>query len=508
LRLSDILKDIPAQSALGDMGVEISGLSCSSSSASPSTAFFALRGFSRDGHDFIPAAIKGGAAAVVLDRKEVLADVRRYAPEGRPTLVLVEDARSALSVAASSFFGNPSEHMKLIGIVGTNGKTSVSYLLESILGLSSKVGVIGTISYRYPGSKEQAALTTPDPVFLQSLLSKMREKHVRYVLLETSSHGLAQSRVDGCRFEMGIFTNITREHLDFHGTFENYLAAKLRFFERHLDRSTSPDAKAVVNLDDAHSDRFLAASKVETLTFSTSNGNADFLARGIRLSMDETAFEVRTPEVAFEVRTSLIGAHAVENCLAAVAASTGLGLAPEQIAGGIAALDGIPGRFEKVSCGQDFLVVVDFAHTPDAIAKTIVMARELTGGRIISVLGAGGDRDRTKRAPMGRIAAESSDLCVVTSDNPRTEDPSRIVRQVERGARSAASAEVQIEPDRRKAIEFALKNASSGDVVLILGKGHEPHQIVGTARYPFDDRVVARELLQGLGYCLKSGRTQ
>jgi len=507
LRLSDVLKDIPTQAALGDLTVEISGLSCSSSSASPSTVFFALRGFSRDGHDFILDAIKGGTAGVVLDRKEVLADVSRYAPEGRPTLVLVEDARSALSVAASNYFGRPSEHMKLIGIVGTNGKTSVSYLLESILGADATVGVIGTISYRYPGRREQASLTTPDPVSLQRLLSDMRKKEVHWVLLETSSHGLAQRRVDGCRFEMGIFTNITREHLDFHRTFENYMAAKLRFFERHLDPSASPDAKAVVNLDDGHSDRFLAASKVKTLTFSMSNGSADFLASGIRLSGDGTVFEVRAPDVVFEVKTSLIGAHAVENCLAAIAASALVGLTPEQIAGGIASLDGVPGRFEKVSCGQDFLVVVDFAHTTDAVAKTIATARQLTTGRIISVLGAGGDRDPTKRAPMGRIAAESSDLCVITSDNPRTEDPIKIVQQVERGARSVASAEVLIEPDRRKAIELALKNAASGDVVLILGKGHEPHQIVGTARYPFDDRVVARELLLGMGHYPNSGRT-
>jgi len=235
------------------------------------------------------------------------------------------------------------------------------------------------------------------------------------------------------------------------------------------------------------------------------NGSADFLARRIRLSADGSAFEVKTPDAAFEVKTSLIGAHAVENCLAAIAAATALGQAPEQIVEGIASLGGVPGRFEKVSCGQDFLVVVDFAHTPDAVAKTIVAARELISGRIISVLGAGGDRDPTKRAEMGRIAAESSDLCIITSDNPRTEDPLRIVHQVEHGARSVESAEVLIEPDRRKAIALALSKARAADVVLILGKGHEPHQIIGTTRYPFDDRMVARELLFGMGYCRNGG---
>ncbi|MBN2208352.1 MAG: UDP-N-acetylmuramoyl-L-alanyl-D-glutamate--2,6-diaminopimelate ligase [Candidatus Coatesbacteria bacterium] len=505
MRLSEVLKGIPTLAVLGGLEIEVSGLSASSSIASPSTVFFALRGFSRDGHDFVPDAIKSGASAVVLDRKEVLADVNRLAHDGRPTLILVEDSHSALSIAASTFFGNPTEHLNLIGIVGTNGKTSVSYLLGSILGLSSAVGVIGTISYRYPGRKEQASLTTPDPVSLQRLLSEMRDKHVRYVLLETSSHGLAQRRVDGCRFKMGIFTNITREHLDFHGTFEDYMAAKLSFFERHLDPSVSPDATAVVNLDDAHSDRFLKASKVKTLTFSTSKEGADFLATRIRLSADGSAFEVKTEDGAFEVKTSLIGAHAVENCLAAIAAATALGQAPEQIVAGIASLGGVPGRFEKVSCGQDFLVVVDFAHTPDAFAKTMAAARGLISGRIISVFGAGGDRDTAKRAQMGRIAAESSDLCIVTSDNPRTEDPLSIIHQIEQGARSVAPAEVLVEPDRRKAIALALSRACAADVVLILGKGHEPYQIIGTTRYPFDDRMVARELLFGMGYNLNGG---
>jgi len=505
LRLDDILKGVPIQTALGDMTVEVSALSSSSSDASPSTAFFALRGSSRDGHEFIPDAIKSGTPAIILDRKELLADVGRFVSEGRPTLVLVENARSALSFAASNIYGRPSRDLELIGIVGTNGKTSVSYLLESILGAVSTVGVIGTISYRYPGTKERASLTTPDPVSLQGLLSEMRKANVRYVLLETSSHGLAQSRVDGCRFAMGLFTNITPEHLDFHGTFENYVAAKLSFFEQRLEPSRAPDARAVINLDDAHSDRFIAASRVETLTFSMSNENADFLATGIRLSMDGTTFEVRTPDASFEVKTQLVGAHAVQNCLAAIAASMSLGLTAEQVVSGIALLEGVPGRFDKVSWGQDFLVVVDFAHTPDAIAKTIATARQLTTGRVISVLGAGGDRDSTKRGPMGRIAAESSDLCVITSDNPRTEDPLKIALQVERGARSAASAEVLVELDRRGAIEIALKSAVSGDVVLILGKGHEPHQTIGTLRHPFDDRAVARELLQRLGHHIENG---
>lgn len=508
MRLSEVLRAVVVRATKGGLSAEVRELCSSSQSASPSTAFFAVRGFTRDGHDFISDAIKRGAAAVVLDREDVFERLSSDVSEGWPPLVLVEDARSALAVAASNLNGNPSEHMKLVGIVGTNGKTSVSYLLESVLGMRARVGVIGTISYRYPGSEDIASLTTPDPVRLQQLLSEMHEQGVETVILETSSHGLVQGRVDGCRFALGVFTNITPEHLDFHGTFENYLAAKLSFFERHLDPTRMPEAKAVINLDDKYSAQFLAASRVKTTTYSLENDVADFLARQIRLSQDGTDFEVRTPDATLTIRTALIGAHSVQNCLAAIAASAALGASSEQMVSGILSLKGVPGRFEKVSCGQDFLVVVDFAHTPDAIAKTLETARQLVCGRIVSVLGAGGDRDAAKRGPMGQMAAKLSDVCVITSDNPRTEDPLKIIRQVERGARSMGSAKVVVEPDRRDAIGLALGLAAPGDAVLILGKGHETYQIVGTTRHPFDDRKVACELLKTMRHPIRTGRAR
>jgi len=488
LRLSEVLRSVVVRATKGEMSGEVMDICSSSKSASPSTAFFAIRGFTKDGHDFIADAISRGAAAVVLDREDLFERLGSSASEGCPPLVLVEDARRALAVAASNLNGNPSEQMKLVGIVGTNGKTSVSYLLESVLGMRGKVGVIGTISYRYPGREDTASLTTPEPVQLQRLLSEMHRQGVETVILETSSHGLVQGRVDGCSFALGIFTNITPEHLDFHGTFENYLAAKLSFFEHHLDPTRTPEAIAVINLDDEYSARFLAASSVKTITYSLEKDTADFLARQIRLARGGTDFEVQTPDGTLCIKTALIGAHSVQNCLAAIAASAALGA-----------------RFEKVSCGQDFLVVVDFAHTPDAIAKTLETARQLVRGRMF---GAGGDRDATKRGPMGQMAAKWSDVCVITSDNPRTEDPLKIIRQVEGGARSVGSAKVLVEPDRRAAIGLALSLAGPEDAVLILGKGHETYQIVGTSRRPFDDRTVACELLEAMRPPIQTGRAQ
>ena len=508
MRLSEVLRSVVVRATKGEMSGEVMDICSSSKSASPSTAFFAIRGFTKDGHDFIADAISRGAAAVVLDREDLFERLGSSGSEGCPPLVLVEDARRALAVAASNLNGNPSEQMKLVGIVGTNGKTSVSYLLESVLGMRGKVGVIGTISYRYPGREDTASLTTPEPVQLQRLLSEMHRQGVETVILETSSHGLVQGRVDGCSFALGIFTNITPEHLDFHGTFENYLAAKLSFFEHHLDPTRTPEAIAVINLDDEYSARFLAASSVKTITYSLEKDTADFLARQIRLARGGTDFEVQTPDGTLCIKTALIGAHSVQNCLAAIAASAALGASPEQIVSGISSLKGVPGRFEKVSCGQDFLVVVDFAHTPDAIAKTLETARQLVRGRIISVFGAGGDRDATKRGPMGQMAAKWSDVCVITSDNPRTEDPLKIIRQVEGGARSVGSAKALVEPDRRAAIGLALSLAGPEDAVLILGKGHETYQIVGTSRRPFDDRTVACELLEAMRPPIQTGRAQ
>ncbi|MBN1592592.1 MAG: UDP-N-acetylmuramoyl-L-alanyl-D-glutamate--2,6-diaminopimelate ligase, partial [Candidatus Coatesbacteria bacterium] len=336
MRFAELMKDVKILSQFGDDAVEVTGLSCSSSDVPRSGAFFAQRGTSVDGHEYVEEAICSGAGALVIDRQDVFLRLREVLKENGPVVALVENTRAALAVAASNYYGRPTWAFDLIGIVGTNGKTSVSYLLESILSIKSRVGVIGTISYRYPGCESRASLTTPDPVLLQKLFAEMRDAGVEHVVLETSSHGIAQHRIDGCRFKVGIFTNITQDHLDFHGTFDEYLGAKLSFFERHLEPIESDGVKAVINLDGPNAGKFIATSKVETLTFSTSNPEADYLAYDIQITGDGTFFVVRTPKGALEVKSSLIGAHSVENCLAAIAASYGLGLNSEQIASGIA----------------------------------------------------------------------------------------------------------------------------------------------------------------------------
>ncbi|MCD6326624.1 UDP-N-acetylmuramoyl-L-alanyl-D-glutamate--2,6-diaminopimelate ligase [bacterium] len=502
--LGNILDGIHIKDFLGDPNRKVGGITSNSGEVSTKTLFFALRGFNRDGHDFIPDAIRKGAAGIVLDRSELMAKIAPLAEEFGAAVALVSDARHALGLAASNLYGNPTGSLSLIGVVGTNGKTSTSYILEAILSTWLRVGVIGTISYRSPGVERKASLTTPAPVALQSILADMAHDSVQVVILETSSHGIAQGRIDGCSFNIGIFTNITPEHLDFHGTFENYLAAKLKFFEEHLaPRSSDTKPVAVMNLDSERSATFIGASRVRTVTFSSSNEGADFYAHDIKLGQTATRFVVRTPSAEYEVTTSLIGAHSVQNCLGAIAASTAMGATREQIINGIASLSLVPGRFERVDCGQPFQVIVDFAHTPDAITKAIDAARSVCDGRIISIIGAGGDRDKSKRAPMGQTTAEASDICIITSDNPRTEAPMSIIEEIEKGARRSSCASLYIEPDRQTAIGLGIEKASSGDIVMILGKGHETYQIIGEHRMPFDDRDVAREFLREMGYCLR-----
>lgn len=501
MRLSELFRGVVRERTIGNLNVDISNVCSSSQDVAEGSLFVAIRGLRTDGHDYIDEAVANGAAAVVLDREEEYAKRASTAGPKTPALVLVADCRRALGLLASNFWGNPSQRVRLVGLVGTNGKTSISYLLESILSRKASVGVIGTISYRYADAEEEARLTTPDAPSLQRLLARMAGDGVQIVVLETTSHGLVQGRVEGCRFALGVFTNITPEHLDFHGTFNKYLLAKLSFFERHLNRSDGGSAKAIINVDDEHSGRFLAACKVETITFSASGRDADFWASDVRLSAEGTEFTAHTPGGAYRIRSALIGRHSVENCLAATAAATLLGATGDDVVEGIAALRGVPGRFEKVQCGQPFLVVVDFAHTPDAMAKALETARELSGGKIISVFGAGGDRDKSKRGPMGRIAAAKSDLCIITSDNPRSEDPIGIIEQIQQGARSVDGASVLVEPDRRKAIELGIKSASAGDIVLIMGKGHERVQIIGKTRVAFDDREVAAEVMSQMGIC-------
>jgi UDP-N-acetylmuramoyl-L-alanyl-D-glutamate--2,6-diaminopimelate ligase len=452
--------------------------------------FFALPGVKTDGNRFVTQALERGAMGVVSEQGR---------PGGFPesaVWVQVSGARRALAQAASNFYGRPTDTVRLVGVTGTNGKTTTTFLIDSIWrGAGRRTGLFGTVLYRTPARAVLASNTTPESLDLTRLLAELRDAGGTDAVLEVSSHALAMERVWGCRFAAAVFTNLTRDHLDFHHTMEEYFAAKRRLFEGTA--CGAPEA-GIVNLDDPRG-RELAGMARRTLTYGLT-AEADVSTTGYQLSADGLAFTARTPLGAIELRSPLVGRVNVSNILAAVATAIALGIGAEAIAGGIAHLQNVPGRFERVEEGQPFPVVVDYAHTDDALARLLSTARELKlPGRVLVLFGAGGDRDRTKRPLMGEAAGRGADLVVVTSDNPRGEDPAAIVNEILPGL-DRAGARYEVELDRGRAIEKILAEARAGDIVLLAGKGHEAYQVVRDRTLPFDDREVAREALRALGY--------
>ncbi len=434
-----------------------------------------------DGHDYVQSAVGRGAQAVVLER-----DMEVMAPR-----VVVPDSRKAMARLASRFYGDPAEQLKIVGITGTNGKTTVSYLIRALFEQAGfRTGLIGTLGYLVGTERLDAPFTTPESVELHRTFLDMVRAGQEAVVMEVSSHALALDRVFGVPFAGAVFTNLSRDHLDFHRTQEAYLSAKARLFEE-LDAHSW----AVINADDPAGRTLMERAQASVLTYGLSDEAQvhptvqRLTARGIDLTVD-------TPDGAFELSMKLRGRFNVYNALAALATGVACGLDRAVIQEGIGSVEGVPGRFEAVDAGQDFLVLVDYAHTPDALERVLDAARELTERRLIVVFGCGGDRDRGKRPEMGAVADRLTDFSVVTSDNSRTEDPDVIIRQIVAGM-SPNGARTVI-ADRRRAIEKALQEAQSGDVVVIAGKGHEAVQILGTRRIPFDDREVVRELLQSV----------
>ncbi len=455
--------------------------------------FVATRGTTTDSHLFISDAIERGAAAVVVEQ-----DIPAYKTAA---VVRVPDSRDALGRLAHAFVGNPSRDMTVFGVTGTNGKTTTTYLLESILRAAGRnPGVIGTIEHRFGGKSVTAANTTPSAPQLAALFAEMRDAGADCVAMEVSSHALDQRRVSGIAFDGGILTNITQDHLDYHGTMEAYAGAKQLLFGDHLHRpgagANAGGAVAAFNVDDDWGRRFAAAFDGRHFDFGMGEGAA-FRATGVSFDSRGMQFRIDSPEGPLEIRTHLVGLFNVMNILGAAAACLGAGIPRGAVLEGISALRAVSGRFEKVDAGQPFLVLVDYSHTPDALERAISNARTLTRGRLITVFGCGGDRDNTKRPIMGRVAAQLSDLAIVTSDNPRTEDPERIASMVIDGVLSAGLSADRHEVilDRRAAIGRAIDLAARGDLVLIAGKGHEDYQILGTTKIHFDDREVAREFL-------------
>jgi UDP-N-acetylmuramoyl-L-alanyl-D-glutamate--2,6-diaminopimelate ligase len=407
----------------------------------------------------------------------------------------VADAREALAALSAAILGDPARALELVGVTGTNGKTTTAYLIDSTLrAAGERVGLVGTIEYRVGDRVAEAVRTTPESSDLQALFREMVDAGCRRAVVEVSSHALALRRVHGLEFRLAVFTNLTRDHLDYHGDMDAYFAAKRALFERHLH----PDGHAIVNLDDDRAAEIVRASRGTVWTFSLEKAKADLLAEDVRLSLGGTRFRARTPLGVLDVETPLVGAFNVKNALAALGAGLALGLPADAVQRGIAALRGVPGRMERVVAGQDFTVLVDYAHTDDALRNLLETVRELAPRRVITVFGCGGDRDRTKRPLMGAVAARLSDVVILTSDNPRSEPPEAILEEIQLGIPAARAADTLVIPDRRDAITRALEMGREGVVVVIAGKGHEPYQVLRERTVPFDDRQVARDVLARL----------
>jgi UDP-N-acetylmuramoyl-L-alanyl-D-glutamate--2,6-diaminopimelate ligase len=490
MTLRDLLAGLSPAATRGSLSTAITSLAYNSRHIVPGALFVAIRGEKTDGNRFVGDAIARGAAAIVSEQP-VPADLPPSA-----CWVQVANARQALAVASANFYGRPAEKLKLIGITGTNGKTTTTYLVDSVLRAAGHAtGLIGTISYRTPRGESPASNTTPESLDLQRFFAEVRGLGASHVTLEVSSHALALDRVWSCPFAAAVFTNLTRDHLDFHKTMDAYLAAKRRLFE---GTGAGSPAVGVVNSDDPHAKQLLKLAG-RTITYGLTNG-ADVVARKFSLSFSGLEFTAQTPAGRIEIRSPLVGRTNVYNILAAVAAGIGLGLAPEAIAAGIAQLPAVPGRFERIDEGQPFLVVVDYAHTDDALRNLIQTARELNPhGRVLVLFGCGGDRDRTKRPLMGEVAGTLADHVVLTSDNPRSEDPLLILNDVLVGLQRAGKKAV-VEPDRERAIALAIEEARPGDIVLLAGKGHETYQILRDHTIDFDDREVARRILRQRGF--------
>lgn len=494
--LAELIEPLRDAESQGSLGVEVTGLTEDSRAVRPGSLFVAVKGVKTDGHRYLAQAVQAGASALVVED-------RAGAAAGVP-IIRVPDSKKALGLLAARFHGDPSARLTLVGITGTNGKTTITYLCRAMLEAAGrKVGVIGTVAYQIGAERLPASHTTPGAVELQALLARMAAAGADTVVMEVSSHALALERVAGCEFDLAVFTNLTQDHLDFHADLDDYFRAKLRLFTGLTPQGKKPAPKrAIVNLDDERGRRVCEASRVPVWTYAIRQA-ADIRAEAVQLALAGTTFTAATPAGRFEVGSRLVGEHNVYNMLAAIGVALHQGLTPEQIRAGLGALDNVPGRFEKVEAGQDFTVAVDYAHTEDALVRLLAAANRLKTGRIITVFGCGGDRDRGKRPKMGRAAASQSDLVVLTSDNPRSEDPQAILREVEAGVKQAladgsARAVYEVIPDRREAIEAAIRHARPGDMVLIAGKGHEDYQIVGSQRLHFDDREVAREAIQRL----------
>ena len=486
MKLKDVLREIAVLAGGKPGNEEISGIAYNSKSVGPGFLFAALRGAAQNGMDFVAEAEANGAAAV-------LSAWPRPQTSG-VAWVQVADAREAMALAAANFYGHPSDRMKVVGITGTKGKTTTTYLLEEILKATGAVpGVIGTIEYRRPGWKVAAPRTTPESPDLQALLKDMLGAGVTHCVMEVSSHALEQKRVWGVNYDVAVFTNLSGEHLDYHPSMESYFEAKKKLFTLDHKRSA-----AVVNMDDPWGQKLIAELPMKTVTFGLEPAA---IVRVLKYAMSEDGIDAQVsyPGGVLRIQSALVGKHNLYNILAAAAAALSLNVAPADISRGIAALKGVPGRFERVPNSRGLQVVVDYAHTDSALEHLLTTAREFKPRRVIVVFGAGGNRDKDKRERMGRVAARLADWTILTSDNPRSEEPMDIIAAIEKGFVKEAVKTYEVIPDRKKAIVRALATANKGDIVLVAGKGHENYQIFKDRTVHFSDIEVIEESLKAMG---------
>jgi UDP-N-acetylmuramoyl-L-alanyl-D-glutamate--2,6-diaminopimelate ligase len=497
MKLMDMLKNCPVKKIYGNPDIDLNGLHYDSRQVSRDDAFFALRGVVSDGHDYIDSAIANGARVVFCE------EMPRHVEA--VTIVLVDNARRAMAMASSEFYGNPTRGMQTVGVTGTNGKTTITYLLEAILNEAGlNPAVIGTINYRFGSDLRQAPHTTPEALELMKQVSDFRRIGARSLVMEVSSHALDQYRVDGVHFQVGVFTNLTPEHLDYHQDMESYFASKYHLFKELLPRDKG---RAVINVDDDYGQR-LAAMLPGALTCGRSD-HSDIHPQSVEISLKGIRASVATPLGTVAINSPLLGDYNVENLLCAIGAAVALKLPPEVIATGLATAKGVPGRLEQVENDRGAVILVDYAHTGDALRRVIEAMQELSPRRILTVFGCGGDRDRSKRPIMAEVAARGSNIAIATSDNPRTENPRQILDDVRAGLARVHKQEwsradavagtgrgyVVIE-DRREALEFSVSLLQPGDLLLVAGKGHEDYQILASGRIHFDDREELRKALQ------------
>ncbi len=478
MKLRDVLKGVNTVFSSADGDIEITGITNDSRKAKEGYLFVAVRGYASDGHKFIASAIKNGASAVLCEE----------APEDGGPYVVTDNSRAAEAEAAANFYGRPADKLKMIGVTGTNGKTTVTNLIKSVIEecTGAKVGLIGTNRNMIGLEERPAERTTPDSIELMGLLAEMVEKGCEYCVMEVSSHALYLDRVRSISFEVGAFTNLTEDHLDFHKTMEAYAEAKSRLF--------SISKHAVINLDDEYSEYMLERAKCPVFTYSTERNDADITAKDIRLTPEGIMFRSLVGFEIITVKLGIPGLFSAYNALTALSVCIVLGIEAKAAANALAHCRGVMGRAEVFPTGRDFSVIIDYAHTPDALSNILRTVRGFAKGRVVLVFGCGGDRDRDKRPIMGTIAGRLADYVYVTSDNPRTEQPMDIIGNITAGMKNTKAAYEVIE-NRREAIKAAVQNAKTGDVIILAGKGHETYQIIGTEKLHFDEREVLADIL-------------